>query len=180
MSGLLSDLLYLWEEAEAHQHEEASPSGPVLSLQGNEAVLWCHLQLQIHRLSCPPWKPEVTPIRLMCKVMPQREAATAPSSKLEESLQSLPWFEPTLKIHSPSLILVPNMKTIFVWRNKHCTLKVEIPECIHTLWNQKWKWWGACLLYTVDWVCYSTAVIQCSPIQTDGRISKLLQASSFF
>lgn len=108
----------------------------MLSLQGNEAVLWRHLQLQIHRLSCLPWKPEVTPIRLMCKVMPQREAATAPSSKLEESLQSLPWFEPTLKIHSPSLILVPNMKTIFVWRNKHCTLKVEIPECIHTLWSQ--------------------------------------------
>lgn len=146
----------------------------MLSLQGNEAVLWRHLQLQIHRLSCPPWKPEVTPIRLMCKVMPQREAATAPSSKLEESLQSLPWFEPTLKIHSPSLILVPNMKTIFVWRNKHCTLKVEIPECIHTLWSQKMETMGC--LPIIHRLCYSTAMIQCSPIQTDGTISKLLQA----
>lgn len=125
----------------------------MLSLQGNEAVLWRHLQLQIHRLSCPPWKPEVTPIRLMCKVMPQREAATAPSSKLEESLQSLPWFEPTLKIHSPSLILVPNMKTIFVWRNKQTLHLKSWDSWMYTYtMKSKWKWWGACLLYTVDYV----------------------------
>lgn len=38
-SGLFADLLLLREEAEAHQHEEASPPGPVLSLQRHAAVL---------------------------------------------------------------------------------------------------------------------------------------------
>lgn len=63
LSGLLPDVLHLREEAKAHQHEEASPSGPVLSLQRNEAVLRRHLQLQIHRVKRRRVRPVTSSMR---------------------------------------------------------------------------------------------------------------------
>ncbi|XP_049599240.1 zygote arrest protein 2.L isoform X2 [Syngnathus scovelli] len=50
MQGLLRDVLQLREEAETHQHDQASPTGSVLPMPGHQALLRRHLQLQIHRL----------------------------------------------------------------------------------------------------------------------------------
>lgn len=124
-SGLLWDLLQLREEAEAHQHEEASPPGPVLSLQGHAAVLRRHLQLQIHRLSSARGsRPPLTWIwrSYFCQPTVEDDSSKQTLKRFtcsQTSKQMNLWFVSKKRNLQRAVVVSLHLSCCVTWREKH-------------------------------------------------------------